>query len=43
VPTRILTTVLLIGALLGAWATPAGAGVDRSSRSAEIVVEWNRR
>lgn len=42
-PARTLTTVLLIGALMGVWAAPAGAGGDRSTRSAEIVVEWNQK
>ncbi len=39
---RTLTTALLIGALMGIWSTPAGAGGDRSSRPAAIVIEWNQ-
>ncbi|MGH3012834.1 MAG: vanadium-dependent haloperoxidase [Gaiellaceae bacterium] len=41
-PTRTLTTALLIGALMGIWSTPAGAWGDRSSRPAAIVIDWNQ-
>ena len=38
---RAPTIALLISALMGIWSTPAGAGGDRSSRPAPIVIEWN--
>lgn len=38
---RWLITALLVGVLVGAGASPAGAGGDRSGRSAAVVVEWN--